>query len=117
MGRRLKTYFLLGQVFEKLYGEDYNEDRQFCSLTSLIKIDFPAFLAFLEKYKLRRLLNIDENQDMKTRKEIWKMMDIDGDGVMSLFEFKQWTKKVMEVSCLHFIFLSFRNSEGALREL
>ena len=98
-------------MIKKLYGSDYDADKQFSSLIGLIKIDFPAFLAFLEKYKLRRLLNIDENQDMKTRKEIWKMMDIDGDGVMSLFEFKQWTKKVMEVSCPHFIFLSFRNSK------
>jgi len=87
----------LGKVIKKLYGSDYDADKQFSSLIGLIKIDFPAFLAFHEKYKLRRLMNIDGEPDMETKRKMFKMMDVDGDGVMSEFEFKQWTKKMMEI--------------------
>lgn len=87
----------LGKVIKKLYGSDYDADKQFSSLIGLIKIDFPAFLAFHEKYKLRRLLTFDGEPDIKTKKEIFKSMDIDGDGFMSEFEFKECAKKVMEI--------------------
>jgi len=87
----------LSKVIMKLYGINYDADKQYSSLIGLIKIDFWAFLAFHEKYKLRRLLNIDGKPDMETKKEIWKIVDLNGDGVMSKFEFKHWTKKLMEI--------------------
>ena len=96
-----KYFVFKGKVFKKLYGSDYDADKQFSSLIGLIKIDFPAFLDFHEKYKLRRLLS-NEEPDSEAIKTLFNAMDIDGDGVMSEFEFKQMMKKVLEVSGIPF---------------
>ena len=71
----------------------------FSSLIGSIKIDFATFLEFHEKYKLRKLLEKleAEEPDEETKLKIYKAMDIDGDGLISEFEFKQWAKKTLQV--------------------
>ena len=71
----------------------------FSSLIGSIKIDFATFLEFHEKYKLRKLLEKleAEEPDKETKLKIYKAMDIDGDGLISEFEFKQWAKKTLQV--------------------
>ena len=83
-----------------MYGKDYDAELHYSSLIGSIKIDFPTFIDFHEKYKLRHLLKQleDEEPDEETKKKIYKAMDIDGDGLISEFEFKQWAKKTLQVN-------------------
>ena len=71
----------------------------FTSLIGSIKIDFTTFLEFHEKYKLRQLLFQleQEEPDEETKKRIYQAMDIDGNGLISEFEFKQWAKRTLQV--------------------
>ena len=75
----------------------------FSSLIGSIKIDFATFLEFHEKYKLRKLLEKleAEEPDEETKLKIYKAMDIDGDGLISEFEFKQWAKKTLQVKFIY----------------
>jgi hypothetical protein len=90
---------IIGKVFGRLYGKDYDSGMHFSSLIGSIKIDFATFLEFHEKYKLRKLLEKleAEEPDEETKLKIYKAMDIDGDGLISEFEFKQWAKKTLQV--------------------
>merc|ERR1712039_1138844 len=89
----------LGKVFEKMYGKDYDAELHYSSLIGSIKIDFSTFIDFHEKYKLRHLLEQleDKDPDEETKKKIYKAMDIDGNGLISEFEFKEWSKKILQV--------------------
>ena len=70
----------------------------FTSLIGSIKIDFTTFLEFHEKYKLRQLLfQLEQEPDEETKKRIYQAMDIDGNGLISEFEFKQWAKRTLQV--------------------
>ena len=71
----------------------------FTSLIGSIKIDITTFLEFHEKYKLRQLLFQleQEEPDEETKKRIYQAMDIDGNGLISEFEFKQWAKRTLQV--------------------
>ena len=92
--------FILGKIFSDLYGKDYDSGMHFSSLIGSIKIDFATFLEFQEKYKLRKLLEKleAEEPDEETKKKIYKAMDIDGNGLISEFEFKEWSKKILQVN-------------------
>ena len=104
-----------GKVFEKMYGKDYDAELHYSSLIGSIKIDFPTFIDFHEKYKLRHLLKQleDKEPDEETKKKIYKAMDIDGDGLISEFEFKQWAKKTLQVN----IFINHSSKSLKLKTL
>ena len=82
-----------------MHGKNYDASNDFTSLIGSIKIDFPTFLEFHEKYKLRQLLDQLEKEepDEETKKRIYQAMDIDGNGLISEFEFKQWAKRTLQV--------------------
>ena len=69
-------------------------------MLGLIKLDFQTFKAFCKKIRLVSLMNEDTTE---AAKEIFKMMDKDGDGTLSKKEFKRMMKQYLEVS----IFLQY----------
>ena len=66
-------------------------------MLGLIKLDFQTFKAFCKKIRLVSLMNEIEDTT-EAAKEIFKMMDKDGDGTLSKKEFKLMMKQMMEVS-------------------
>ena len=120
MARYQNFIQIIGKVFGKLYGKDYDSGMHFSSLIGSIKIDFATFLEFHEKYKLRKLLEKLEadEPDEETKLKIYKAMDIDGDGLISEFEFKQWAKKTLQVKFIYSekatIYLSYLCSNGQI---
>ena len=64
-------------------------------MVGLIKLDFEAFKAFCKKIRLVSLMNEDTTEALK---EIFKMMDKDGDGTLSKKEYKHMMKQIFEVS-------------------
>ena len=64
-------------------------------MLGLIKLDFQTFKAFCEKIKLASLFDEDTTE---AKKEVFKMMDKDGDGTLSKKEYKHMMKQIFEVS-------------------
>ena len=75
-----------------MFGADEDD---FNMMIGLIKIDFQTFKAFCNKFKLVSLMVEDTTE---ATKEIFKMMDKDGDGALSKKEFKHMMKQFFEVS-------------------
>ena len=89
-----RKYSFSGKLFEKLHGKNYNDSKDWCALIGSVKIDFTSFLEFHKKFKLRQLLKQD--LDEETKKRIFKEIDIDGNGLISKYEFKEWAKRTFQ---------------------